>query len=486
MVQGGLTLGIGCGDKDDDPTIGTGGSSSTPPGSDGGSGDGGSGDGGAVVESRIATLTCTSSDEVAAAIVAEGSEETECRCIVTSTDDHTYSISHMVVRMEIPDADEDTCNDFPYWRPFAVAVAPPWDGFSPVASTSALIESDCVGERKGWHSADIGSVATDAVVLSDGDYDLRFRQAGDLTDCDLVGDSAVALDIYGERIEEGPDVPMLDSAAATPILLPENPLDVDEDDMACTASATASTTMQLVSFPGWSHPVPVAVGGERQHLFSELTAVSVSDWGDADELWLVAQDGSSVDLTTTTSSASLSGGVWPMGGVTWLASSSTESGAFAYPKLSLTHACPSSFGSARRQVDQAYALDLATLDAALDDATGGTGLGTLMTVASDTDWPVLLVRVYPIQGAPSGLGHTHVLDFELQGSRVHTMMPMTQTSLGRWDLDYDGGDWELHGDVARNPGTLTLDLDSGIVTTQTGTLQLTPTTLHLPVYPAAQ
>ncbi len=406
---------------------------------------------------------------------------------MTSTDEHAYEISTMRMKMLVPDVDpENGCNDFEYWNSPAIAVKPWWgDEFQDRAPVPSIGETDCDSEATGWwNDGNQFDAWTGDVTTLAGSYDMRLRKAGTLSDCDWVGEHDVTLEIFGERISEDEDE-TLDSARRRLVRLPENPLDIDEDDMACTASSTASTTMQLVTWPGWSHPVPLAIDGQRQHLFSEMTSVSVNDWNDANTLRIFGKDGSYVELNPSSPSASLSGGIWPMGGATWI-SGSSESGAFEYPTVSITHSCPASFGALRRPVDQAYALTLAGMDAAIDEATGGTGLDSLMAVADDTDWPVVVARVYGIHGAPDADGFTHVLDFELQGSRVHTLLPLTQTSLGHWDLDHDEGDWDLEGEVIRRPGKLTLDLTSGSVNTGSGTLQLTPTTIELPVYPAEE
>lgn len=121
---------------------------------------------------------------------------------------------------------------------------------------------------------------------------------------------------------------------------------------------------------------------------------------------------------------------------------------------------------------------------AVSDATGGGDLGEIMSIASETGWPVLVARVHPLIGGPDAAGHTHVLDIEVQGSRTLASLPLSQTEQGRWDLDFDGGHFQLVGKVARQPNKLVLDLDDGFFTDADDTTHdLVETTVELPEYP---
>lgn len=265
--------------------------------------------------------------------------------------------------------------------------------------------------------------------------------------------------------------------------MPVNPLDIAEDDMVCTPNQTAATTFELADFPGVEHRVPLAVSGERQHLLAEMDSVSVTSWNGADRVRITGDGGAQVVLTPSSSSANLANATFWIGTAKFEGGRLDSSGNWNNPVVSITHSCPSNPGTGTRSVDQAYALDLDTLSDAVDEATDSAGLADLILSASQSTWPVYVVRVFPIGGGPLSTGETHVLRLEMQGTQAGTWIPITQTQLGRWDVDYDGGDWSVVGSVARNPGTLTLDLDSGSVETPLGTLQLDPVVVQLDAYP---
>lgn len=404
-------------------------------------------------------------------------------------DDLVYDVTHILAYVHIPDGDDaDNCPDETHWQPAEIAVSPPWyadlDGgvFYHQDMISTHHENlDCDGDSTpetvsaGWDSANISEVAIlDQTV--DGPYDIRVRKTGDI-DCSWLARDSLTMEVHG----------VVHTSTGDPLDMVENPLESAEDDMACTASASAITGMQLIGYPSWDHPVAIGVSGERQHLYSQLTSVSVSDWKDADSLEIVGQDGATLSLTPATPTASpASGQSFYLSSLQWKPGSSTATGAYQMPTVSVSHSCPAAFGTDRRQLDQAYDIDLATLDGAIDTATGGTGLGDLMTIASATDWPVLVARVNPIGGAPLSTGETHVLRLELQGTRVHHDLLLTETNFGRWDLAESGPGWSLVGNVARNPGTLTLALTGGSFTTPAGTQSLSPVTVVLSVYPSQQ
>lgn len=415
--------------------------------------------------------------------------------LTSSDDDHVYDVTRMVLSVHLPDTDDDDCPDQAHWQPAEVAVSPWWwaaaggEEFAREAGISTYHQyGDCDNDSTpedvafGWDSASIGAFAASAQLLKgsgtgEDTYDVRVRKTGDVTDCEWLERDALTLSIYGN----------LNESSGETTLLAENPLEIDEDDMACSASATASTGMQLIEFPGWGHPVAVGISGQRQHLYSTLSSVTVTDWNDTDTLEIVGQDGATISLDASNSSGSPgTGETFHLGSMQWRPGRDSGTGPYQMPTVSVTHACTASFGSERRAVDQAYAIDLDTLDEAISDATGGPGLGDIMSIATETDWPVLVARVYPIGGGPTATGETHVLHFEIQGGTVHRTLLLTQTSLGRWDLDQSGASWSLEGKVARNPGTLTLYLDAGSFTTAQGTTQLTPTEVVLSSYPEEQ
>ncbi len=430
--------------------------------------------------------------------------DTECACTVTvaGASGDEYVIDSVFMKVVMPTDASTGCVIDPPWRPGKVNVIPPTAvgdmRDSPQNTDYDLASGDCpTDDYSGWHSGEIATWNGETIVPDGTSWDLRLQMGtadDDLSDCSWLSRDGLTLKIKGYSADAGPPPDprggggasssrVAGDSAADVIDIPQNPLGTDELDMACASGATATTGMQLVSFPWWGHPVPVGISGERQHLFSEISAVTVTDWQEADELDIAGADGTRVTLTRSSPSATLSGGIWPMGGVGWVTRSSTVTGEFRQPTLSVTHQCPTSFRTDRRLVDQAYALDLDTLDATIQAATGVTGLGEIMGIASRTDWPVLVIRVHPIINGPAADGHTHVLSLELQGSRVQVSLPMTATDLGRWDVDATGTDRQLQGHVARNPGKLTLDLTAGSVTTALGVLQLSPTTVDLPVYP---
>lgn len=229
--------------------------------------------------------------------------------------------------------------------------------------------------------------------------------------------------------------------------------------------------------PRGENPLPIGIDGARQYLESEWQSVTVTAWNGADRLMLRARDGTATILTPTNASATLAADTFWHGRVDLIPGRVSGTSTWNNPTICVTHSYPTTRSNGNRDVDQAHALTLADLEAAIDDATGSSGLASVVTSATDDDWPVYVVRVQPA-GHASVANHTHSLRLEVQGSYAAATLPLQATALGRWDIDVSSSGWSIQGQVARNPGTLTLDLTGGNI----GPLQLDATTLVLPAY----
>jgi len=261
--------------------------------------------------------------------------------------------------------------------------------------------------------------------------------------------------------------------------MPVNPLDVAEDDLACTGSTPHTTTFRLVDFPGTKQLVPIGIAGERQYTLAKMDSVSVTSWNGADRLRIIGAEGATVTLTPSSSSATLSGGDYWLGTARWDAGRLDSTGTWTNPTVSVTHSCPAGTGSTTLSVDQAYAVTLETLDNVIDTSTSGAGLVDVMLGATETDWPVYVARVHPIGGGPLSTGETHVLSLEVQGTPARTFIPITQTSVGHWSVSYSATGWSVEGTVQRVPNELVVHLTGGAV----GPLELQAVTVALPEYP---
>jgi len=459
-------------------------------GGDGGAGDGG-GDGGGgpdpvLPEDVNVHMPCDSVTRVAATHFdgadyydPEAVEPYECMCEYTSTSTPEIEIEGIVVGG----------NDGAMHFPMKVAATMPWHTDT---SGNPMVELDWYGGTGTM--THIEPTAYPWTGFVDGDDDVfggsgglviaavqgpwRFyipnrgwvdNMSSHLVECDAITAGNLWIEVQTPASESTP----------TPPPTPVNPLSVEEDDMACGGTSPRTTGMRLIDLPGWTHPVAIGISGERQYAFAKMHSLFVTAWNGADHLTIVGESGASVTLTPSSSSATLSSGTYWLGTTRWLPSRQDSSGSWTNPALSVTHSCPSSVGTTTRPVDQGYALTLGMLAAAIDGATGGAGLGGIMTGAPETDWPVYVARVFPIVGSPLAGGEDFVLTLEPQGSDALIWLPVTRTSFNHWSLAASGDGWAVDGTIARVPNTLVVTLTSG----NAGPIELNGTVLNLPEYP---
>ncbi len=257
---------------------------------------------------------------------------------------------------------------------------------------------------------------------------------------------------------------------------PVTPLGL-ESDQDCQPGQTATTHFQLIDFPGMGHAVPLATGGHSHYAGSRVRTVTVTDWNHADELH-VRRGGADLVLTPASPSGQIPVDNHWFGTTRWLARRVADGEAHGYPELDLGLECPATPPAPTVDQPVGYGLSLAQLQLALQQATGGVGLGAWLAAATDTNLPVYAVRVAPKLDPLPG-GPTHSLRLVLRGSYALVGLPLTATGPDSWSLDVTEGPLLLHGTVTRQAGTLTLALESGSYGYDGLPLTLQPATLTI-------
>jgi hypothetical protein len=342
-----------------------------------------------------------------------------------------------------------------------------YDAYNNYKTTSSNTSQD----RWKWAGEMPVPAATDLEDLS-GYWDIRASKLhgdGYHASCGDVGTSG-EIEVYVEEVaRRGP---------AAPQSRPTGPEGAEEND-DCSASQSASTTFRFVRFPSEKRPVLLPVDGERRFAGAHATSIEVTDWNDADRLALDI-GGSPVVLTPASSSATLTGGNWWVGGIDFEADRTADSDPWSYPEVEITHACPSTPAGSVRNVATGYGLTLGALSSFADDATGLPGLGNLLVGAEESTWDVYGVRVETFS-PPSPATDVHRLRIELRGTEAGISIPLKLEATDEWSFDLDHPFFAAVGTVERAEDGLTLSLTNGTIYFDAGDVNIGAASAELPL-----
>ena len=377
-------------------------------------------------------------------------------------------------RLAIYDVDNgvatDKYNGTEYWYGFSIDSSDPDGEFE----TTSLSEDETTLET---------------VQLTSDEYEVRvsfINPDGDsIGDCTrLGGDDSVSgyagyLQLRLDYDAGSEKKLLLNKKKAQALQIPLNEAGLAEDELACVAGETSTTRFQLLDWKGNRKPTLLAISGDRQHAYSQMTKITVVDWNGSTNLQIGGFGSKPLSLTTDTASVDITGDDLWIGHGVW--SMSRDGGRDGFgPVVDITHQCPSA-QTIREEADgQAWPLTWSMLDGVVKDASNGISLLDQLPEGVQSSWPSFLLRLRP---AGEGADISHTLNLQAHGMRSLMTLPLHQKPNGSLALDFRNATWHLVGTVEKKDTSLIVSLsDKSTLNTPLGPISLEAVTLTLPGY----